>query len=842
MQRMFYIITAVFLAIWLGVTISPSLEAVRPAPKAVNNVSLLPLTDLADYSQWFQQQTGYAPDAAYFGAYALAPISDTLYVGFGAARPAEFDGALLAQSDGVTVTAVSTLSEQGFIDMTIVSDTLVIPGADPCCGDGWELGNTYVYTSAPILTKYRNLPDVIHSWGLWLDAADDVWYTAVSFSPAGGDGGGVFSSANQAQSWTLIADLNSGVGQDRTYDITGQHDKLYITWSDVADNPCGLAVSEDNGQTWTRLAGLQTMCRPRLFSFQDNLLALKADRSALVAIDAAGTAVTHTFPGFQVMDWAYNYLAADGDGWLYTITDDGRVMRTADLAAWQTVADTQLDLITLAYWPQKNWLVLSDRGSDAQLWRLDLTSLPSQPEAKYIVLLIADGWGANQIAAANAYAGAAPPYQSWPQTWMSTFPAGGSYDSDLAWTDFNYLKSGTTDSAAAATALYTGVKTANGRIAVNENDTARLTTISEKARALGLAAGAVTTVYSSHATPGAWIGHNSARGNGYAIADEGLWGDPNTTGTITDSPYYDGGYGPTRPPVDVLIGAGHPNWHGDRYVNDAIRDKLFAESGQPGAFTFVERLAGSADGGARLLAAANLSTTTRLAGLFGGVNGNLEYRLADGSGHDPENPTLAEMTTAALTTLTRAPNGFVLMVEGGAVDWAGHVNNMDFMIGEMIGFNEAVQAVIDWVDAPGNDSDWANTLVIVTGDHETGYLTAAPGVFPNQSLGAITTATLSLEKVVASAGRRASWEDGNGNDEIDAGEAVYWAWNSGSHSNSLIPLYAQGAGAELLVSHVAGTDSVRGDYVDNTAVFQVMDAVLPQSKQFLPIILNAPSQ
>jgi alkaline phosphatase len=41
------------------------------------------------------------------------------------------------------------------------------------------------------------------------------------------------------------------------------------------------------------------------------------------------------------------------------------------------------------------------------------------------------------------------------------------------------------------------------------------------------------------------------------------------------------------------------------------------------------------------------------------------------------------------------------MVEGGAIDWASHSNNMDQMIGEMLDFNEAVQAVVAWVEADG---------------------------------------------------------------------------------------------------------------------------------------------
>jgi hypothetical protein len=47
-------------------------------------------------------------------------------------------------------------------------------------------------------------------------------------------------------------------------------------------------------------------------------------------------------------------------------------MYTHDLVTWDTAVTTTLDLITLTYWPTQNWLVTSDRGSNARLWRLDL--------------------------------------------------------------------------------------------------------------------------------------------------------------------------------------------------------------------------------------------------------------------------------------------------------------------------------------------------------------------------------------------------------------------------------------------------------------------------------------
>ncbi|MEJ2710513.1 MAG: alkaline phosphatase [Anaerolineales bacterium] len=448
------------------------------------------------------------------------------------------------------------------------------------------------------------------------------------------------------------------------------------------------------------------------------------------------------------------------------------------------------------------------------------------PKAQHIILLIGDGMGANQFLAAQRYSGHTPFDASWFSSWISTYPYSGDYDPSLAWSDPAYLTSTATDSAAAATALYSGVKTSNGRINTTDDLAPRLDTISDLARQQGLAVGAVSSVYISHATPGAWIAHNDSRSNGFAIADEGLWGDPTTTGTISDT-YHSGGHGLSSPAAEVVIGAGHPDWKGGSYVSQAIRDKLAMESGLPGALRFVERQAGSPDGGVRLLNAAGGPDVQRLAGLFGGSGGNLDYRLADGSGYDPENPRLAEMTQAALSVLNRDPDGFVLMIEGGAIDWASHANQMDAMIGETLDFFDAIQAVEDWVADPGNGSDWSDSLVIVTADHETGFLTAAPDRFGDAALGEISARTLTLEKTVSSTGRRASWEDADRDALIDPGERVYWSWNSSGHTNSLVPLYARGAGASLFNDYATNSDPVRGAYLDNSNVFEVMQAVLP---------------
>ncbi len=80
------------------------------------------------------------------------------------------------------------------------------------------------------------------------------------------------------------------------------------------------------------------------------------------------------------------------------------------------------------------------------------------------------------------------------------------------------------------------------------------------------------------------------------------------------------------------------------------------------------------------------------------------------------------MVEGALNVLDDNPKGFFLMVEGGAIDWAGHSNLSGRLIEEEGDFLDAVSAVIEWVDT---QSSWNDTLLIVTGDHETGYLTGA---------------------------------------------------------------------------------------------------------------------
>ena len=86
---------------------------------------------------------------------------------------------------------------------------------------------------------------------------------------------------------------------------------------------------------------------------------------------------------------------------------------------------------------------------------------------------------------------------------------------------------------------------------------------------------------------------------------------------------------------------------------------------------------------------------------------------------DPLNDVvdLPTMTTGALNALGQDEDGFSVMIEGGAIDWAGHGNNPVRDIEETQDFNKSVDAAIKWVE---ENSSWEETLLVVTADHETG--------------------------------------------------------------------------------------------------------------------------
>ena len=133
---------------------------------------------------------------------------------------------------------------------------------------------------------------------------------------------------------------------------------------------------------------------------------------------------------------------------------------------------------------------------------------------------------------------------------------------------------------------------------------------------------------------------------------------------------------------------------------------------------------------------------------------------------------LPNATSKALEYLSQSDH-FFLMVEGSMIDWGGHANNADFLVSEMLDFDNVIGKALDFAKKDGN------TLVIVTADHETGGYTLSSG------------------------------ED---YDEIQG------TFSTGGHSTALIPVAAYGPGSELF----------RGVY-ENTQIFhKMMQALEPK--------------
>lgn len=283
-----------------------------------------------------------------------------------------------------------------------------------------------------------------------------------------------------------------------------------------------------------------------------------------------------------------------------------------------------------------------------------------------------------------------------------------------------------TDSSSSASSMTTGIKTYNNSINVDETGVP-VATIAHEAQERGYTIGVVTSVPISHATPACTYSHNVHRDDFQDLTRD-LLGLPSISHPEHPLPGVDlligCGWGTT---VEVDKGQGKNFVPGNRYITDQDLEKIQVANG--GKYLASLREPGT-KGGDRLLEACRAAKKDgqRLFGYYG-VGSHLPFRTADGK-FDPapgrrktetytpedltENPTLAEMATAALTYLEDRPNGFWLMLEAGDVDWANHDNNLDNSIGAVNSGAAAVKVITDWVE---KHSNWDETVLIVTADH-----------------------------------------------------------------------------------------------------------------------------
>ena len=288
-----------------------------------------------------------------------------------------------------------------------------------------------------------------------------------------------------------------------------------------------------------------------------------------------------------------------------------------------------------------------------------------------------------------------------------------------------------TDSSSAATSLTAGIKTINGAVNL-DYQLQHVETIAQwLQRTKGFSVGTVTSVPISHATPAAAYAHNVSRDD-YQDLTRDMLGLPSVSRKSNPLPGLDvvlgGGYG-----EETKDGKGHGQNFipGNRYLADEDLKRIDEKSGSPTA-KYVVAQRTSAVNGAKLLADAASRAAfqkKRLLGFFGVKKGHLPFQTANGD-YKPvldvkeaevyseadidENPTLAQMTEAAIQVLQEDPDGFWLMVESGDVDWANHGNNIDNSIGAVLSGDAAVGKIFNWIESR---NAWEKSLVIVTSDH-----------------------------------------------------------------------------------------------------------------------------
>lgn len=446
------------------------------------------------------------------------------------------------------------------------------------------------------------------------------------------------------------------------------------------------------------------------------------------------------------------------------------------------------------------WAVAPTAAADPAA--ISVAAPPTEHTAspRNIILMIGDGMGFHHVAAAGLYAhgraGTLACEKLPLRLAMSTYPAGGhAYDPARAAAEFDYLLQLSTDSAAAATALSTGVKTDNRMLGLDPAGRAPPHLL-HRAKRLGKAAGVVTSVPFSHATPAGFVVRHPSRGDYAEIARQ----------MILESE------------LDVIMGCGHPDFDdaGLPVTGQRRYDRV-------GGQTLWQQIAaglagGGGDGDADGIAPWRLVQTEReFAELARGrgapprrvlgvpqVGSTLQQRRPGDRDAapfavplTPGLPDLATMAAGALEVLGADPDGFFLMVEGGAIDWASHDRQSGRMIEEMLDFDRAVAAVDDWLRRRKlRDA----TLLIVTSDHECGFLTGPD----------------------AAARGAASPPLGQGK-----GRLPLLVWNADGHTNSLVPLYARGPGAERLRAAATGRDPVWGHHIDNAEVGRILHALWP---------------
>ncbi|WP_261305689.1 alkaline phosphatase [Paenibacillus andongensis] len=310
------------------------------------------------------------------------------------------------------------------------------------------------------------------------------------------------------------------------------------------------------------------------------------------------------------------------------------------------------------------------------------TTTPATPtttaQSKNLIVLIGDGMGPAEVTAARYYS---KKFLNKDRLELdggyyvgkaTTYSQAGPYTSESG---------AVTDSAAAGTAFSTGNKTYNNAISVSNGDVAKpFGSVVEAAIKQGKATGLVTTDSIVGATPAVWASHVRQRSNQNAIASQYL-----TSG------------------VNVFFGGGKTNFITKDEKGKRTDKNIIPEFEAKGYKTAYDKA------GLDAIPA----TAGNALGLF--ALNEIPYVLD----RDDKTPNLPQLTQKALDILSQNKNGFVLMVEQGRIDHAGHANDLPANIQETLELDATFKTLVDFAKKDGN------TSVVVTADHETGGLSLA---------------------------------------------------------------------------------------------------------------------
>lgn len=297
------------------------------------------------------------------------------------------------------------------------------------------------------------------------------------------------------------------------------------------------------------------------------------------------------------------------------------------------------------------------------LLAFNLPALAEVPKVKNVIMMIGDGMGIAQITGARIHADS-PEYE----LHLDTMPVIG-----LAKNHSN--SSLVTDSAAAGTALATGVRTNNGYIAMDP-DGQPLKSLMLLARERGMGTGVAVTSKLTDATPATYLVQETSR----AFENE-----------IAEKIIHSG--------VNVLLGGGSELFGAHPFTKQPRSGSLISQAMEKGYIYLKDK---------EELLSFEPHFDSNILGLFS--TGNLSYDRE----RFPNEPSLAEMTEMAIEILTLNPEGFFLLVEGSKIDKAAHYNLTEDVLGDTIAFDQAIGVALEF--ARNRD----DTLVIVTADHETG--------------------------------------------------------------------------------------------------------------------------